>query len=302
MLEKFHDYQRRGDMYFAYHSIQRYTDEPFTSHLPEALFNISRYLLHMMQGGIPYGISKVGTLYALAKQSKNLNGFKLARYAYEKLHTLRIPNRFQEAVDLGSVIIRSKPFQDAEELLPMCYRCSTTNPLLNNGGNFCINCRQPFVHSFVSFEVLPLVEFVLEDGITDEEAVQVLDLSIPKQKKEDKKWHESRIGQAQTLRLGDEPEEEEDDPFTAKLHSFEQGGTEFKPVRVTKSVLQSLSRSEVYVLKWPKPLRYQFFKSLLPGVTITQCPFCHKLFHTDDFELQYLQKGHCPFCRNSQEE
>ena len=43
-------------------------------------------------------------------------------------------------------------------------------------------------------EVLPLVEFVLEDGITDEEAVQVLDLSIPKQKKEDKKWHESRMG------------------------------------------------------------------------------------------------------------
>ncbi|CAC5401559.1 IFT122 [Mytilus coruscus] len=313
MLEKFHDYQRRADMYFAYHSIQRYTDEPFTSHLPEdepftshlpeALFNISRYLLHMMQGGIPYGISKVGTLYALAKQSKNLNGFKLARYAYEKLHTLRIPSRFQEAVDLGSVIIRSKPFQDAEELLPMCYRCSTTNPLLNNGGNFCINCRQPFVHSFVSFEVLPLVEFVIEEGITDEEAVQILDLSIPKQKKEDKKWHESRMGQAQTLRLGDETDEpEEEDPFTAKLHSFEQGGTEFKPVRVTRSVLQSLSRSEVYVLKWPKPLRYQFFKSLLPDVTITQCPFCHKLFHTDDFELQYLQKGHCPFCRNSQED
>lgn len=302
MLEKFHDYQRRADMYYAYHSIQRYTDEPFTSHLPEALFNISRYLLHMMQAGIPYGISKVGTLYALAKQSKNLNGFKLARYAYEKLHSLRIPNRFQEAVDLGSIIIRSKPFQDAEELLPMCYRCSTTNPLLNNGGNFCINCRQTFVHSFVSFEVLPLVEFVLEDGITDEEAVQVLDLSIPKQKKEDKKWQENRIGQAQTLRLGDEPDEPEEDPFTAKLHSFEQGGTDFKPVRVSRSVLQSLSRSEVYVLKWPKPLRYQFFKSLLPDVTITQCPFCHKLFHTDDFELQYLQKGYCPFCRNSQEE
>lgn len=289
-------------MYYAYHSIQRYTDEPFTSHLPEALFNISRYLLHMMQSGIPYGISKVGTLYALAKQSKNLNGFKLARYAYEKLHTLRIPSRFQEAVDLGSVIIRSKPFQDAEELLPMCYRCSTTNPLLNNNGNFCINCRQPFVHSFVSFEVLPLVEFVLEDGIADDEAVQILDLSIPKQTQEDKKWHEKNIGRAQTLQLGDEPDEPDEDPFTAKLQTFEQGGTEFRPVRVTRSVLKSLSRSEVYILKWPKPLRYQFFKSLLPDVTITQCPFCHKLFHTDDFELQYLQKGYCPFCRNSQED
>ena len=43
-------------------------------------------------------------------------------------------------------------------------------------------------------EVLPLVEFVLEDGITDEEAIQILDLSIPKQKKEEKNWQESRMG------------------------------------------------------------------------------------------------------------
>ncbi|XP_078340377.1 intraflagellar transport protein 122 homolog isoform X7 [Crassostrea virginica] len=302
MLAKFQDFQRKADMYYAYHSIQRYTDEPFTSHLPEALFNISRYLLHMIQGGIPHGISKVGTLYALAKQSKNLGAHKLARYAYEKLQTLRIPSRFQEAVDVGSVMIRSKAFADSEELLPMCYRCSTTNPLLNNGGNCCVNCRQPFVHSFVSFEVLPLVEFVIDSSLTDEEAVQILDLSIPKQKKEDRGWKEGRIGHAQTLRLGqadedDEPEEE--DPFSAKLMTFDQEDTEFRPVVVTRSVLQTLSRSEVYILKRPKPLRYQFFRSLLPDVTITQCPKCNKLFHTDDFELQYLQKGHCPFCRST---
>nr|XP_034307390.1 intraflagellar transport protein 122 homolog isoform X7 [Crassostrea gigas] len=304
MLAKFQDFQRKSDMYYAYHSIQRYTDEPFTSHLPEALFNISRYLLHMIQGGIPHGISKVGTLYALAKQSKNLGAFKLARYAYEKLQSLRIPSRFQEAVDVGSVMIRSKAFQDHDELLPMCYRCSTTNPLLNNGGNCCVNCRQPFVHSFVSFEVLPLVEFVLDSSLTDEEAVQILDLSIPKEKKEDRHWKEGRIGQAQTLRLG-QPEEEEpedEDPFSAKPMTFDQEDTEFRPVVVTRSVLQTLSRSEVYILKWPKPLRYQFFRSLLPDVTITQCPKCNKLFHTDDFELQYLQKGHCPFCRSNLED
>lgn len=56
--------------------------------------------------------SQRGTLYALAKQSKNLGAFKLARYAYEKLQSLRIPSRFQEAVDVGSVMIRSKAFQD----------------------------------------------------------------------------------------------------------------------------------------------------------------------------------------------
>ena len=38
-----------------------------------------------------------------------------------------------------------------------------------------------------------MVEFVLEGGITDEEAVQILDLSIPKQK-EEKNWQESRMG------------------------------------------------------------------------------------------------------------
>ncbi|KAK3103245.1 hypothetical protein FSP39_017787 [Pinctada imbricata] len=302
MLAKFQDFQRKADMYYAYHSIQRYTDEPFTSHLPEALFNIARYLLHMMQHGIPHGISKVGTLYALAKQSKNLGAYKLARYAYEKLQSLRVPARFQEAVDLGSVMIRSKPFQDSEELLPMCYRCSTTNPLLNNNGNFCINCSQPFVHSFVSFEVLPLVEFVLDSSLTDEEAVQILDLSIPKPKKGERgNWQESRVGQAQTLRLGDDPEEadDEDDPFNTKMMTFDHGDTEFRPVKVSRQHLQTMSRSDVYILKWPKPLRYQFFRSLLPDVTITQCPKCNKLFHTDDFELQYLQKGHCPFCRSS---
>ena len=43
-------------------------------------------------------------------------------------------------------------------------------------------------------EVLPLVEFVLESGITDEDAIQILDLSVPKQKNDDKKWQESRMG------------------------------------------------------------------------------------------------------------
>ena len=58
----------------------------------------------------------------------------------------------------------------------MCYRCQTTNPLLNNNrGNHCINCGQPTIHSFISFEVLPLVEFVLENDIPDEEALSLLE-------------------------------------------------------------------------------------------------------------------------------
>jgi len=72
----------------------------------------------------------------------------------------RIRPAFRELVDLGSVSIRSKAFTDADELQPVCYRCSTPNPLLtpaSAGGLVCVNCHQPFVLCHVSFEVLPLV-------------------------------------------------------------------------------------------------------------------------------------------------
>ncbi|GFR60058.1 intraflagellar transport protein 122 [Elysia marginata] len=241
------------------------------------------------------------TLFTLAKQSKNLGAYKLARTAYERLRLLKLPRRFQDAVDLGCLTIRSKPFHDTEDLLPMCYRCSTTNPLLNKAGHQCVNCKQPFVPSFVNFEVLPLVEFSLEDGMTDEEAEHILNMSIPKQKKKGGPWSETRMGNFQSLRLGEEPPEDDEDPFTARLKSYNDSD-EFQPVVVNKPTLQTMSRSDVFILKWPKPLRYQFFRSLLPDVPITTCSSCNKLFHTDDFEQQYLQRGHCPFCRCKFEE
>ncbi|KAM9276930.1 intraflagellar transport protein 122 homolog isoform 2-T2 [Morus bassanus] len=225
MLQKFHHFQHLAEVYHVYHSIQRYTEEPFSFHLPETLFNISRFLLHSLTKETPLGISKVNTLFALAKQSKALGAYKLARHAYDKLQGLQIPARFQKSIELGSLTIRSKPFHDSEELVPLCYRCSTNNPLLNNLGNVCINCRQPFVFSASSYEVLHLVEFYLEDGITDEEAVALIDLEAPRLNKRENKWQEMMSDHAQSLRLDDNTDIIEDDPFTAKL-SFEMFHTE----------------------------------------------------------------------------
>ena len=61
----------------------------------------------------PEGISKFYTLYTLAKQSRNLQAFKLARSTFEKLQAFSIPPRYQDLIDLGSITIRSKPFHDA---------------------------------------------------------------------------------------------------------------------------------------------------------------------------------------------
>ena len=95
MMAKFKDYQKRASMYYVYHTIQRYMDEPFTSYMPEALFNISRFLMHELRFVQPSGISKFSTMYTLAKQARNLEAYKLARYVLDQLQTLRIPSRFQ---------------------------------------------------------------------------------------------------------------------------------------------------------------------------------------------------------------
>ncbi|XP_038004959.1 intraflagellar transport protein 122 homolog isoform X2 [Motacilla alba alba] len=301
MLQKFHHFQHLAEVYHVYHFIQRYTEEPFSFHLPETLFNISRFLLHSLTKETPLGISKVNTLLALAKQSKALGAYKLARHAYDKLQGLQIPDRFQKSVELGSLTIRSKPFHDSEELVPLCYRCSTNNPLLNNLGNVCINCRQPFVFSASSYEVLHLVEFYLEDGITDEEAVALIDLEAPRVSKRENKWQEMMTEQVQSLKLDDSTDiTEDDDPFTAKL-SFE-GGSAFVPVVVSRAVLRAMSRRDVLVKRWPRPLRWQYYRSLLPDASITMCPSCFQMFHTEDYELLILQHNCCPFCRRRVDE
>ncbi|XP_051950041.1 intraflagellar transport protein 122 homolog [Xyrauchen texanus] len=296
MLKKFHSFQHLAELYHVYHSIHRYMSEPFSSNMPEILFNISRFLFHNLTKDVPMGISKVDTLYALAKQSKVLGAYKVARHAFEKLQGLKIPTRYQDSMELSCLTFRSKPYHDSEDLIPMCYRCSTNNPLLNNQGNCCINCRQPFIYSASSYEVLPLVEFYLEKDISDEEAVSLIDLEVPRVERRSTHWQEMSSGESQCLKLDDGSEDPDDDPFTAKL-SFEQGGSAFVPVVVSRAVLKSMSRRDVLIKRWAKPLSWQYYRSLLPDVSITMCPSCFQMFHSEDYELLVLQHNCCPYCR-----
>ena len=41
-------------------------------------------------------------------------------------------------------------------------------------GDVCTNCGHPFVRSFINFDILPLVEFVPEPSISDEEAIELI--------------------------------------------------------------------------------------------------------------------------------
>ena len=91
------------------------------------------------------------------------------------------------------------------------------------------------------------------------------------------------------------------DPFSNnRLFSFQQdggGGDLFQPVSVGRAALAAMEPGDVVVFRWPPPLRHQFFRNLLPDMPVTKCEACNRVFHTDDYELQLLQKEHCPFCR-----
>lgn len=125
------------------------------------------------------------------------------------------------------------------------------------------------------------------------------------------------------------------------IHQIE--GNKYKPVVVNRETLMSLDSNLVIVCQWPEPLRYRYFKNLVPELQMTSCSSCFKvrmlnnkilkiidirqleiptsllvrhiiilnsrsiyfilkIFHVDDYELEVLQKGFCPFCRIVPEE
>lgn len=59
MLEKFYLNERSAGIYNAYHVLHRYLEEPFTSFMPEALFNIARFVMSQMNNISPKGVSNL---------------------------------------------------------------------------------------------------------------------------------------------------------------------------------------------------------------------------------------------------
>lgn len=45
----------------------------------------------------------------------------MARYAYDKLQQLRIPPSWSDQLDLAALSIRSKPFSDKDDLMPVSW-------------------------------------------------------------------------------------------------------------------------------------------------------------------------------------
>jgi intraflagellar transport protein 122 len=84
------------------------------------------------------------------------------------------------------------------------------------------------LHNFYIFvvlvEVLPLVEFQLEPGISDEEAIRLIEAPAPftEESNHSRGWLQSASDTFQTMQCDESPASIAD-PFTARLMSFEVG-------------------------------------------------------------------------------
>mmetsp|Transcript_56941 Transcript_56941/g.123236 ORF Transcript_56941/g.123236 Transcript_56941/m.123236 type:complete len:1277 (+) Transcript_56941:78-3908(+) len=347
-VESFWELRRRADVYYAYSYIHAYIQEPFTTLLPENVFNCALYLWNILassgmgqptsklivqgSGGgledeedepkaasapgtpaspgnkghllrdVPLGISRVYILYALAKQAQNLGAFKLARMAYDKLQVLRVPSTWQHQIDLSCLAIRSKPYSDQDDLLPVCNWCMTTNPLLRSNVDSCVNCGHPFIRTFLGFDILPLVEFQPDADITPEESLKLIAREPDRKAAANDGWRESTRGGAETLTLNDAMPDEGTDLFVQKMldaASYFVPGEPYQPVRIDRETLLDLRPEEVYVVdfrKYSELLSMRFFRSMIPEVAIAVCGSCGHFFHQETWELEFLQSKCCPYC------
>lgn len=146
------------------------------------------------------------------------------------------------------------------------FRCNHPNEYLV--GPNCINCGTAFIISFISFDILPLVEFFIEPDISLEEAKELI---------------------------------ESEPPLAAQEYNPVLGRSKDKKIVLNRDQLSMLEQGNVIIQTFPPPLTPKLLFNVIPSITITQCKGCSKVFDLDDFEMACLRKGHCPFCRTSYE-
>uniref|UniRef100_A0A8D8X4M2 Intraflagellar transport protein 122 homolog n=1 Tax=Cacopsylla melanoneura TaxID=428564 RepID=A0A8D8X4M2_9HEMI len=272
-------YNQLANIYYCYNIVHKYCQDPFTSYKPDVLFNVSRYALFEIKSikskRLLKGISQFSILHTLIKQAKLLGANKFANQMLEKLSKLYCTSaNLRDTVDMSIMNMKAKEYHDEEHILIICYSCSTHIPL-NSPVATCINCKQSFVYSFCTFEVLPLVEFQVRKS--EGEVTNM---------KQSSEWTQEIEDNYQTLQiqsLGDP------DPFIA----MEGSGM----VQVDEETLAQMEPGTVVICKWPSPLQYRYYRNLLPEFPVLSCESCFRMYHKEDFEMEKIQRGVCPFCR-----
>ena len=299
-LDRFVEFKDRSEIYYAYDIVHRAMDEPFRTSLPSTLLNAGQFLVtkFSQRHEMPLGVSLAYVLITLATHGETLGAYKLTRFAYDKLQNLRVPKHLSHKVDLACVLSRAKPFTDAEELLPICFRCMSANPLVSGTGETCATCGGAFVRSFVTFEHLPMVEFFVEEGIAGKEARRLIEqepIDLEPARASQPAGGGDVLGGDQKMFFDDhsgfDGTHDAEDPFTIAM------GVLNTPIVCTREMLKALPPNDVVIR--PSgcvhvPTRY--FRVMDPDVPVT-VDEAGNVFESDEYELACLEQGRTPFTR-----
>lgn len=221
-------YHQWSQIYYAYHFVYSYTEEPFSSQLSLTLFFMARYVYHScIKNTNPPGISMCHVLFALGRLGKILGGYKASRFCFEKLLNFSYPNEWEHIIESCLLTLQGKPKIDAEELCRQCYACGSDNPPLNAiSGDECTICHESFIHSFYSLEDLPLVRFTFPKNLDIKAALSLIKSEPPTGSKS----LETIVSSLQSKKLSGSPLELEESALSSvdPHHIFfpsEQGGT-----------------------------------------------------------------------------
>jgi len=172
-LANFQEYLQSAEIYQAYHLINKYIDESGREIIQaplfcESAFNAARFLANNLKSKVPTGVNLVYVYFALSKLGFQFEAFKTARFGFEKLQNLKVPDQWAEEIEVDALKIRCKPNSDREGF------SMNVSPLATIAGDAAQNVGLPPVYNFASFDSLPLVEFVPQKQLHPKRVLELL--------------------------------------------------------------------------------------------------------------------------------
>jgi len=276
------DYMKLYELFYAYAHIHEYHSEPFTALEPDIIIQACSFLLNTFDTiSLQNGVSIVKIAFVFIKLARKMGAFQCARLAYTRLQTLYIAPSLEEELHIDMMTIEVEPHQDDLSRLPVCFRCGSSQPYMNRVAedtdgpyiaDFCLTCKHPHVRCFITFNILPLIEFVPIKSIAEEQAITLI-CQYPNTEQSDLLENAIDIALSASQQI-------------------------YVPVEADPDTLIALHRDDVFVLEYVNNsfIERRFYKNLIADIGIAVCQSCHHFFHEQDFEYAFLKEGGCPVC------
>eukprot|EP00979_Chaetoceros_neogracilis_P003241 scaffold570_cov142-Chaetoceros_neogracile.AAC.3 len=278
--------KRLAIMYRIYSSIIDFSLGIFSTLSPETALLSCAYLLNALScSHANHGIDMPRLLFIFAELGRSHECFQSTRAAYdliacdfheylceelkEKLSDEMMMIESYSNRHKISLLVKTLPMEDCEDLLTVCFRCGASQSLLRPDGDYCSCCNAVIIRCMITFHGLPLIEFVPHASLSAKKALDTItrfSTAYP-----EKLFHD-------TINLA----------LTTEINVYH-------PVEVGSEILESFDRSDVYIVKDSKG-DTKYYKNMIKNVGIAKCPSCFCFFHEQEFEFHCLKEGGCPIC------